>query len=258
MINIFEGFNPIILALFGGLFCFVSTTLGAMVVFLFKKVNQTVMDAMISLSAGIMLSSAFFSLLNPAIEICSELKQNIFYTILLGFMLGGCFIIVCNNFFKNHSYSGLSLRKSLVLFTSITLHNIPEGLAVGVAFGNMFYGGTFISAIILTIGIAIQNFPEGSAISLPIRREGYSRLRAFLFGLLSGLVEPISAVIGALLVIKVQTILPFILAFAAGTMIFVVSYDLIPDSQTNKRKDLMSFILMVGFAIMMILELLLG
>lgn len=258
MINLFEGLNPIVLALIGGLICFAATSFGAMVVFLFRKVNKTVMDMMISLSAGIMLASAFFSLLNPAIEICNELKQNIFFTVLLGFLLGGCFILVCNNFFKNHSYSGLNFRKSLVLFTSITLHNIPEGLAVGVAFGNMFYGGTFISALILTIGIAIQNIPEGSAISLPIRREGYSRTRSFLFGLISGIVEPISAVIGALLVIKVQTILPFILAFAAGTMIFVISYDLIPDSQTNKRKDLMSFILMIGFSIMMLLELLLG
>lgn len=259
MLDFLNCLNPVLLALFGGLFSFLFTSLGAAVVFLFKRINRNIMDSMISLAAGIMLAASFFSLLNPAIEICNELKQNIFLTVFLGFIVGGGFILVCNSFFKTLDFGDVhSLRKSLLLFTSITLHNIPEGLAIGVAFGNMFYGGTLVSAIILTIGIAVQNFPEGSAISLPIRREGVSRLKSFLFGFASGIVEPISAIIGAILVMKVQPILPFILSFAAGAMIFVVSYDLIPDSQTNKRKDLMAFILILGFSFMMILELILG
>lgn len=148
-----------------------------------------------------------------------------------------------------------------MLFTSITLHNIPEGLVVGVAFGAIAYGidnATVFAAISLTIGIAIQNFPEGSAISLPLRREGLSRFKSFMFAMLSGIVEPIAAVIGALLVMKIQIILPFILSFAAGAMIFVISMELIPESQSNNKKDLMAFLTLLGFSIMMVLEIVLG
>ena len=213
---------------------------------------------MLSLSAGIMLAAAFFSLLNPAIELALMSYQNIFLTVFLGFMIGGCFIYLCNHFFSFIPYNNFSFKRCLLLFTSITLHNIPEGLAVGVAFGTMLYGGSLISALTLTLGIAIQNFPEGSAISLPLRRDGVSRFKAFLLGSLSGLVEPVFALIGVFLVLKIQIILPFILSFAAGAMIFVTVLELIPESQQNKNKDLMAFILLCGFSIMMLLEILLG
>ena len=148
-----------------------------------------------------------------------------------------------------------------MLFSSISLHNIPEGLSVGVAFGSLFYNmteATLLSAIVFAIGIGLQNFPEGSAVSLPLRREGLSRGKAFMFGSLSGIVEPISAVIGALLVVRVRNILPFCLCFAAGAMIYVVVEELIPESQSNKCKDLMAFFTLIGFSIMMILDVALG
>ena len=148
-----------------------------------------------------------------------------------------------------------------MLISSITLHNIPEGLAVGVAFGSLAYhipGSTFIAALTLAIGIGLQNFPEGSAVSLPLRREGFSRGKAFFYGQASGMVEPIAAVIGAALVLKIKMILPFLLAFAAGAMIYVVVEELIPESQANKKKDLMAFFTLFGFSIMMILDITLG
>ena len=148
-----------------------------------------------------------------------------------------------------------------MLIFSITLHNIPEGLAVGVAFGSIAYsleGATLTSAMLIALGIGIQNFPEGTAVSVPLRREGISRKKAFFYGQLSGLVEPISGVLGALLVLKIRTLLPFLLSFAAGAMIYVVVEELIPESQTNKKKDLMSLFTIIGFTIMMILDIALG
>ena len=153
------------------------------------------------------------------------------------------------------------MKRCLILIFSITLHNIPEGLAVGVAFGSLAYGlegATIGSALVLALGIGLQNFPEGSAVSLPLRREGYSRKKAFFYGQASGMVEPIAGVLGALLVIKIQLLLPFLLAFAAGAMIYVVVEELIPESQANKRKDLMALFTLIGFSVMMILDVALG
>ena len=261
MLHTILSFPPMYLSLVGGIFAFLFTVMGSAIVFFFKKVNQDVMDAMLSLSAGIMLSAAFFSLLNPAIELVLVHRQNVFMHVFCGFIVGGIFLFLCNQFinkcpidFKNK----FSFRRCILLITSITLHNIPEGLAIGVAFGTLLYGGSLISATTLTLGIAIQNFPEGSAISLPLRREEFSRTRSFLFGALTGLVEPISAVLGTLLVLKVQIILPFVLSFAAGSMLFVTVLELIPESQMNSKKDLMAFLLLLGFAVMMIMEIYLG
>lgn len=254
-------FQIIIFALLGGLFTFLFTVLGSGIVFFFKKINKDTMDALLSFSAGIMLSAAFFSLLTPAIEQSRSIHQNPFIVIFLGFLFGGLFILICNLVIKKFSTKNkeiLSLKRCVLLFTSITLHNIPEGLAVGVAFGAMLYGSSLISAATLTLGIALQNFPEGSAISLPLRRDGLSRSKAFLFGTLSGLVEPISAIIGAILILKIKIILPFVLSFAAGAMLYVTVLELIPESQQNKKKDLMAFILLLGFSIMMMMELILG
>ncbi len=261
MLKIISEIHPLYLALVGGVFSFFITSLGAAIVFFFRTIKKDVMDSMLSISAGIMLSSAFFSLLNPAIDMTISMKKNIFLFVFLGFLVGGLFIYLCNHIFSKFSFeehSVFNLKRCLLLFTSITLHNIPEGLAIGVAFGMIPFGGTFFSAVSLTIGIAIQNFPEGSAISLPMRRDGVSCFKSFLFGVISGLVEPISAMLGAFLVLKIHTILPFVLSFASGAMLFVTVLELIPESQTNKKKDLMAFILMIGFTGMMALEILLG
>lgn len=265
MIDYFLNLTPIWQALLAGFFTFIVTSLGAAVVFVFKSVNKNIMDSMLALSAGIMLSASFFSLLNPAVEIATELKLNVWLVVFAGIMIGGILLYggdkVLEYFSKNKDSESLSIRRCAMLFTSITLHNIPEGLVVGVAFGAIAFGidnATVFSAISLTVGIAIQNFPEGSAISLPLRREGLSRFKSFMFAMLSGLVEPIAAIIGALLVMKIQILLPFILSFAAGAMIFVISMELIPESQSNKKKDLMAFLTLLGFAIMMILEIVLG
>lgn len=247
------------------MFTFVVTTLGSSVVFFFKSVNKNIMDSMLAISAGIMLAASFFSLLNPAVEIADELHLTTWFVILIGTLFGGILLYlgdkIMDHFSKNSiNKGGFSLKRCAMLFTSITLHNIPEGLVVGVAFGAIAFGisnATIFSAISLTIGIAIQNFPEGSAISIPLRREGLSRFKSFMFAMLSGIVEPISSVIGALLVLKIQILLPFILSFAAGAMIFVITMELIPESQTNKKKDLMALLSLIGFSIMMVLEMVL-
>ena len=247
------------------MFTFIVTALGSSVVFFFKSVNKNIMDSMLAISAGIMLAASFFSLLNPAVEIAEELSLTTWLIILIGTLTGGLLLYFGDKILdyfsrKNINKGGFSLKRCAMLFTSITLHNIPEGLVVGVAFGAIAFGiseATIFSAISLTIGIAIQNFPEGSAISIPLRREGLSRFKSFIFAMLSGIVEPIFAVIGALLVLKIQILLPFILSFAAGAMIFVITMELIPESQTNKKKDLMALLSLVGFSIMMVLEMVL-
>lgn len=259
MINYFTNLNPIFLAFLGGIFSFSITSLGAAVIFAFRKCNKTLMNAMLAISAGIMFSASFFSLINPALDICFDNNQNFFLTVILGFILGGLFIYLSNKYIdkiKFNKYKGL--KGSILLFSSITLHNIPEGIAVGVAFGNLLYGGSLIAAVSLTLGIAIQNFPEGAAISLPLARNNISPKKAFFIGSLSGIVEPIFAVIGALLVLKINNILSFILAFAASAMIFVTVFELIPESQSSEKKDLMALIFIFGFIFMMILDVLLG
>lgn len=255
MIAFLNNLNPIILALLATLFTFLITSLGASIVFIFKNIKKDVMDICLSVSAGIMLSASFWSLLNPSIELTNKLNISIVF-VFLGFVLGGLLIL-----FGNKIYNKEKNKKLSNLIFSITLHNIPEGLAIGVAFGSILYnleGANLTSALILALGIGIQNFPEGSAISLPLRREGLSRKKSFIIGSLTGIVEPISGVIGAILAIQIQYILPFLLSFAAGAMIYVVVIELIPESQTNKRKDLMALFCIIGFTIMMILDVTLG
>lgn len=248
-----------------GLFTWFVTSLGASIVFLFKKINNTVLDAMLGLSAGVMIAASFFSLLNPAINQAEILGMKSWLIVSLGFFCGGLLLIVGDKFFefllKKRSNNVVSLKRSLMLIFSITLHNIPEGLAIGVAFGSMAMGvpgATLISAVMLAFGVAIQNFPEGTAISLPLRREKFSRTKSFVYGALSGIVEPVAALIGCILVIYVQNILPFLLSFAAGAMIYVAVSELIPESQKNKHKNLMSLFTIIGFVIMMVLDIALG
>ena len=260
MFNYFLSLNPILQALLGGLFSFLFTLSGSSIIFLFRSVRKNMMNSMLALAAGIMLAASFFSLLNPAIEISNQIQQNILF-VFLGFLVGGGFIFLCNIIFSKISFDNMNhfnIQKCIILFTSITLHNIPEGLAIGVAFGSILYGNPIISALSLTLGIAVQNFPEGAAVSLPMRNEGMSCIGAFLFGMISGLVEPIFAVVGALMVLKINIILPFVLSFAAGAMLYVTVLELIPECISNKKKDLMAFIILFGFSTMMILEVLLG
>lgn len=223
------------------------------------------MDAMLGFSAGVMIAASFFSLIEPALEMTKSLKMNGPVIISIGFLLGGTLLFIGDKIYnlvdKKKDGNKSSRKRCFMLISSITIHNIPEGLAVGVAFGSLAYnitGTTLLSALTIALGIGLQNFPEGSAVSLPLRREGYSRKKAFFYGQLSGIVEPISAVIGTILVLKIKTILPFLLAFAAGSMIYVVVEELIPESQTNPKKDLMAFFTLFGFVLMMILDITLG
>ena len=240
--------------------------LGAAIVFFFKEVRKSIMDALLGFSAGVMISASFWSLLSPSIELANGLNMTAWVVAVSGFLAGGLLLFIGDKVFnhfssKSNDTSVGKFKRCLMLIFSITLHNIPEGLVVGVAFGSLAYGiegATLASAITLAIGIGLQNFPEGSAVSLPLRRDGMSRGKAFFIGQLSGMVEPIAAVIGAILVLKIQTILPFLLAFAAGAMVYVVVEELIPESQSNTRKDLMALFTLIGFSVMMTLDVALG
>lgn len=270
MINWFINLNSIIQAFIATLFTWSVTALGASLVFFFKKINKTIMDGMLGFAAGVMIAASFWSLLSPGIELASSLGLNAWLITFLGFISGGLILFIGDNLFnfynknhpkRKHESKKQSFKRCLMLIFSITLHNIPEGLAVGVAFGSLAYGldgATLASSITLALGIGLQNFPEGSAVSIPLLREGYSRKKAFFYGQLSGMVEPIAGILGALLVIRMQYLLPFFLAFAAGAMIYVVVQELIPESQTNKQKDVMAIFTLIGFSVMMILDVALG
>lgn len=250
--------NYTLYALYGTLFTFFLTVIGSFTVFFFKKINKNIMDATLGIAAGIMMSASFWSLLNPAIKNAEELNQLPCLILSTGFLFGGLFIFITDKMFQKKVKKMKNNDKRLfLLILSITMHNIPEGLAVGIAFGSIKYhmaGATLTSAIILAIGIGIQNFPEGSAISLPLRREGHSRFKSFLYGSLSAIVEPIFGVLGALLTLKIRTLMPLLLSFAAGAMIYVIVQELIPESQTNKNKSLMALCTLIGFIIMMVLD----
>ena len=255
--------NPIIQALIAGLFTYFITILGAALVLFMKKINKTFLDGMLGFSAGIMIAASFFSLLEPSIKISEELNINLLF-IIVSFIFGGLFLLLGDKMydhFDKKKKKKQSIKRCIMLITSITLHNIPEGMAIGVAFGSVIYGisgASLAAAWIIALGIGIQNFPEGSAISLPLRREGFSRKKAFFYGQISGIVEPIAAVIGAILVMKIRILLPILLSFAAGAMIYVVIEELIPESQNNKKKNLMTIFTLIGFSIMMFLDISLG
>ena len=259
MIDYILNLTHIIQALLATLFTYSITALGASIVFFFKKVNKTFMDDTLGFAAGIMIAASFFSLLLPAINMCEQLNIKEWIVLLCGFIGGGLLIFigdkVYNIFSKNNN------KRVILLISSITLHNIPEGMAIGVAFGSVIYGidgASLVAAWTLALGIGLQNFPEGTAISMPLRRDGYSLKKAFFLGQLSGIVEPISGIIGALLVMKVRILLPILLSFAAGAMIYVVVQELIPESQTNKNKSLMALFTLIGFSLMMVLDITLG
>lgn len=263
-------YNPIVLALLATLFTWGVTALGAAMVFFFKTINKKILNSMLGFAAGVMIAASFWSLLKPAIEMAEENGSVAWVPALVGFLAGGAFLLLIDKILP-HLHYGLSIDKaegvktswqrSILLILAITLHNIPEGLAVGVAFGALGHNseiGTLAGAIALAIGIGLQNFPEGAAVSIPLRREGFSRSKSFMYGQLSGIVEPIAGVIGAGMVLLITPVLPYALAFAAGAMIFVVVEELIPESQTGNETDLSSIGAMVGFATMMVLDVALG
>ena len=251
-------YSPLVQALLATLLTWGVTALGAALVLFARRTHPLLMDALLAFGAGVMLASAYFSLLAPGIELAASIGQLPWLITAVGFLSGGLFLLLADRILAVSSHTQ---RRSTLLISSITLHNIPEGLAVGVGFGALAANQTpaaLTAAWMLAIGIALQNFPEGAAVSLPLRREGMSRSKAFFFGQLSGAVEPISAIIGCLLAVHVQALLPFALSFAAGAMVSVVIAELVPESQRGLRPSLMTLATMLGFTVMMILDVALG
>lgn len=274
----FLGLNPIIQGLLATLFTWGITALGASLVFFFKNVDKRILNAMLGFGAGVMIAASFWSLLSPAMKLCVELGYSEFVIPALGFFTGGIFIIFADKLMDKYSYGIITCKKGnanysknkvskpskykkgILLVLAVTLHNIPEGLAVGVAFGGVavgIQGATIGAAITLALGIGLQNFPEGAAVSLPLRREGVSRGKSFWCGQASGLVEPIAGVLGVLASIAVRSILPFLLAFSAGAMIAVVGAELLPEASCE-NKNLTTIGLILGFIVMMVLDVALG
>jgi len=269
----FEDLSPVVQALLGGLGTWGVTALGAAGVVLLRKVNQRLLDVMLGFAAGVMLAASFWSLLAPAIELAGSQGVPSWVPAAVGLVLGGLFLRVVDALlphlhpgYPRDAAEGVATRwhRTTLMVTAITLHNIPEGLAVGVAFGAVGAGLelngaiTLSGALALTIGIAIQNFPEGVAVAMPVRAMGVSRFRSFWFGQLSAVVEPIAAVIGAAAVVAFRPLLPYALAFAAGAMIYVVIEELIPESQRNGNEDIATVATIFGFMVMMILDVALG
>ena len=270
MIAFLEQFSPVIQALFATFFTWGLTALGAAGVFLSKEISRKLLDGMLGFAAGVMIAASYWSLLAPAIEISESLGVPSFVPPAIGFLAGGIVLWVIDRILPHlhlnmptASAEGVKTtwHRSILLVLAITMHNLPEGMAVGVAFGAAaagIPGASIAGAVALAIGIGIQNFPEGLAISAPLRREGFSRFRSFWYGQLSAVVEPIGAVIGAAAVIAMRQILPYALAFAAGAMIFVVIEELIPEAEQGQNTDIATAGAMLGFTVMMILDVALG
>lgn len=266
----FSNLDIVLQALLATLFTWALTALGASVVFFMKEMKQGVLDGMLGFAAGVMIAASYWSLLAPAIRMAEEGDKPAWLVVAIGFLLGGIFLRIVDRYLP-HLHIGESIenaegvknhfQKNVLLVLAITLHNIPEGLAVGVAFGAVtgnIGGASLAGAIALALGIGIQNFPEGAAVSMPLRREGLSRRKSFFMGQASGIVEPIAGVIGAIAVLSMKAILPYALAFAAGAMIFVVVEELIPESQANHNTHIATMGTMIGFTVMMILDVALG
>lgn len=268
--------SPVWMALLATTFTWAVTALGAATVFFTRTVNQKLLDAMLGFAAGVMIAASYWSLLAPAIEMSEAASASTgvpaWVPAAVGFMAGALFLFAIDKIlphlhvgFKDEEAEGIKTtwHRSILLVLAITLHNFPEGLAVGVAFGALAYQPVVTDAMLaapiaLAIGIGLQNFPEGLAVSMPLRREGFSRFRSFWYGQLSAVVEPIAGVIGAALVLVMQPLLPYALSFAAGAMIFVVVEELIPESHRKGNTDLATMGAMVGFTVMMVLDVALG
>lgn len=260
--------NPVLQAFLATGFTYFVTALGAALVFFFQNVDRKILDSLLGFGAGVMIAASFWSLLDPAITLCETQHQQSWLLPAVGFLSGGFFILIGDRILSHCSFSDMAnyqkhpehLKRCILLITAITLHNIPEGMAVGVAFGGAalaITGSDPLGAVLLTIGIGLQNFPEGASVSLPLKREGYSAKKCFFFGQMSGIVEPIAGVIGAAAAFTMETILPFLLAFSAGAMIAVCSSELIPEA-ARSHKGLAVFGVITGFTLMMVLDVALG
>lgn len=266
----FVNLDHVTQALIATLFTWAVTALGAALVFLFKEIDKKILNGMLGFAAGVMIAASFWSLLEPSIEMAEMTGMTSWIPAAVGFVLGGVFLYVIDKLLPHMhfnqpkgEYEGIKTawERSILLVLAITIHNIPEGLAVGVAFGAIAAGlpsASLAGAIALAMGIAIQNFPEGAAVSVPLRREGLSRFKSFMYGQLSGVVEPIAGVLGALLVTKMQVLLPYALSFAAGAMIYVVAEELIPEAQRDPDTHISTIGVMLGFTVMMVLDVALG
>ncbi len=265
-----EGFHPVVQTLLATGFTWGLTALGAGSVFFTRTFNRKLLDAMLGFAAGVMIAASFWSLLAPAIEMSAEKSVPTWFPAVVGFLLGGVFLRGIDMVLP-HLHIGAPLdqaegiqttwQRSVLLVLAITLHNIPEGLAIGVAFGAAaadLPSASIAGATALALGVGIQNFPEGLAVSMPLRGEGMSRLKSFWYGQLSAVVEPAAGVLGAAAVTIAQPILPYALAFAAGAMIFVVVEEVVPESQCNGNQDIATLGAMLGFAMMMTLDVALG
>ncbi len=258
--------NPVLQALLATLFTWAMTALGAAMVFIGRDISKRMLDGMLGFAAGVMIAASYWSLLAPAIEMSGGKDIPSWFPPAAGFLSGGIFLWAIDKVlphlhigFQMKEKEGLktSWHRTTLLVLAITLHNIPEGLAVGVAFGAVGAGlpsATLAGAIALAVGIGIQNFPEGTAVSIPLRREGISRFKSFWYGQLSGIVEPVAGVLGAAAVIVAKPLLPYALSFAAGAMIFVVVEEVIPESQRGNNTDFATMGAMIGFAVMMVLD----
>ena len=270
IIHYFESINPVLAAFYASLFTWVLTALGASLVFLFKGMNRGLLDGMLGFTGGVMVAASFWSLLAPGIEMSPGKGFVKVIPAAVGFGLGALFLFGLDKIlphlhinFKESEKEGVKSpwHKTALLVSAITMHNIPEGLAVGVLFGGVAAGipeATIGGAVALALGIGIQNFPEGIAVSMPLRRQGVSRFKSFWYGQMSAIVEPIAAVIGALMVTFFTPILPYALAFAAGAMIFVVVEEVIPETQRDQYTDIATLGFIAGFIIMMTLDVALG
>jgi len=270
LISMFESMNPVWGALLATTFTWFVTALGAGLVFLFKELNRKVLDGMLGFTGGVMIAASFWSLLSPAIEMSQGDGFMKAVPAAIGFGLGALFLYALDQLlphlhinFPKAKAEGLQTtwHRETLLVLAITLHNIPEGLAVGVLFGGVAAGipeATIGGAVMLAIGIGLQNFPEGMAISFPLRRTGLSRFKSFWYGQMSAIVEPVAGVIGALLVMEMRPILPYALAFAAGAMIYVVIEEVVPEAQQSRSTDIATLGFIGGFILMMFLDVGLG
>ncbi len=270
MFDAVSSLHPVLQALAATMFTWGLTALGAATVFVPGRMSRKTLDGFLGFAAGVMIAASFWSLLAPAIEMSGQMGLPVWLPPLVGFLAGGIFLRVVDRVLP-HLHMGLaddkaegvrtSWKRIVLLVLAITLHNIPEGLAVGVAFGAASAGlpsADIAGAAALALGIGIQNFPEGMAVSVPLQREGFSKGRSFMYGQASGLVEPIAGVIGAAVVVLARPILPYALAFAAGAMIFVVVEDIVPEAQQEGNTDFATMGAMLGFAVMMTLDVGLG
>lgn len=270
IVSYFSEIDPVWGALLATTFTWLLTAAGASLVFFFKSMKRSVLDGMLGFTGGVMIAASFWSLLSPAIEMSGGEGFEKAMPAAIGFSLGALFIFALDKFvphlhinFDRNQAEGpkTDWKRTTLLVLAITLHNIPEGLAVGVLFGGVaagIDGASIGAAVALAIGIGIQNFPEGIAVSMPLRRQGVSRFKSFWYGQLSAIVEPVAGVLGALLVLQIQPILPYALAFAAGAMIYVVVEEVIPETQQDKYTDIATLGLIGGFVVMMLLDVGLG